>query len=171
MAGRHAKPLQLHLLNGNKRHLTKEEIAEREEQESKLRSKVKTYKPNPMVKKDAVANAMFKKLKKLYESIEYVEGLDENVINRYCLLHAEYIRLIEMRQELEERYTETEFEKKIMIADRITDADSQINKKMDLLLKLEDRLFLNPTARIKNVPKKKEDPKEPSKFEKMFGDV
>lgn len=172
MGGRPATPIQLHLLNGNKRHLTKEEIEDRQQQEAKLKSGVKIYKPCDQVKKDKIAHAMFKKLKKLYESIEYVEGLDENVINRYCLLYSEYTRLRNMRQDLADKYDdEPRLENKLMIADRIADIDTQLNKKMDLLLKLEDRLFLNPTARIKNVPKKKEEPKEPSEFEKNFGDV
>ena len=31
--------------------------------------------------------------------------------------------------------------------------DKAINAKMDALVKMEDRLFLNPVAKIKNVPK------------------
>ena len=32
--------------------------------------------------------------------------------------------------------------------------EAAINKKMDMMLKMEDRLFLNPLAKVKNVPKK-----------------
>jgi hypothetical protein len=40
--------------------------------------------------------------------------------------------------------------------------DKAINSKMDMLIKMEDRLFLNPLAKIKNVPKKeKETAKDP----------
>lgn len=79
MAGRPATPIQLHTANGNKRHLTKAEIAAREKQEKALRSGQKTCKPSPQVKADLVAHAMFKKLAKLYKAVEYVEALDENV--------------------------------------------------------------------------------------------
>ena len=161
MGGRPAKPIQLHLLNGNRRHLTKDEIAARKQQEAKLRSGAKTFKPSAQVKADLVAHAMFKKLQKLYRNIEYVEGLDENIINRYCLLHSEYVRLRDMRQELSERYLECEtVEERLSLTERILEVDKRIEKKTDLLLKLEDRLFLNPTARIKNVPKKEPEPED-----------
>jgi len=32
--------------------------------------------------------------------------------------------------------------------------ETAINKKMDMLIKMQDRLFLNPLAKVKNVPKK-----------------
>lgn len=167
MGGRPAKPVQLHLLNGNKRHLTKDEIAARQKQEARLRSGNKTFKPSPQVKKDMTALAMFKKLQRLYRKIEYVEGLDENIINRYCLLHSEYVKLRDMRQEMTDRYTELEaLEERLMLSEHITELDRRIDKKMDLLLKLEDRLFLNPTARIKNVPKTEPEPRDP--FGEMF---
>jgi len=165
--GRPAKPIQLHLMNGNKRHLTKAEIAARQEQEAKLRSGTKTYKPSPQVKNDMVALAMFKKLQKLYKGIEFVEGLDENVINRYCLLHSEYIKLRDMRADLTAQYQHSEtVEEKLALSERILEIEKRIEKKMDLLLKLEDRLFLNPTARIKNVPKK--EPEKRDEFGEMF---
>jgi phage terminase small subunit len=159
MGGRPAKPIQLHVLNGNKRHLTKEEIDARQKQEQKLRSSKKDYKANAQVKDDPVALAMFKKLAKLYKSIEYVEGLDENVINRYCLLHSEYLSLRTMRQQLLDVLNEmVDPLQRFQVMDKITECDRRLDKKYDLLVKLEDRLFLNPTSRVKNVPKK--EPKE-----------
>jgi len=164
---RPAKPVQLHLLNGNKRHLTQEEIADRQQQEAKLRSGVKTYKPNAQVRNDKTALTMFKKLQKLYKGIDYVEGLDENIINRYCLLYSEYMKLRETRQELQDRVDKAKrLSSKLAWAEQMLDIDKRIDKKMDLLLKLEDRLFLNPTARIKNVPKKEKETKDP--FGEMF---
>ena len=44
--------------------------------------------------------------------------------------------------------------------------DTAINKKMDMLIKMEDRLFLNPLAKVKNVPKVKEE-KPKNKFDKF----
>ncbi len=154
MGGRPAKPVQLHLANGNRRHLTKAEIATRKTQENKLRSGTRAFKPGPQVKNDMAALTMFKKLQKLYKSIDYVEGLDENVINRYCLLHSEYVRLRDTRQTLTDQSINGSIEEKVLLTDKILEIDKRLEKKMDLLLKLEDRLFLNPTARIKNVPKK-----------------
>lgn len=163
MGGRPAKPVQLHLLSGNKRHLTKNEIAARTKQEAKLRSGTKKYQPSVQVKNDEIAHGMFKKLRKLYSSIEFVEGLDENIINRYCLLHSEYVRLRDMRQDLSTQFIEFESaEERLSLMDRILKLDKRIDKKMDLLLKLEDRLFLNPVARIKNVPKKPVEEDDPN---------
>ena len=163
MGGRPAKPLHLHLANGNRRHLTNQEIAERQQQEAKLRSGKKTVKPSAQVKADEIAMAMFKKLAKLYKAIEFVEGLDENIINRYCLLHSEYIGLRASRQELSGQYYGLEsFEEKLRLSEHLAELDKRLDKKMDLLLKLEDRLFLNPTARIKNVPKEKPKEKDPN---------
>lgn len=171
MGGRPAKPVQLHLLNGNKRHLTKEEIAARQRQEAKTRSGIKIYKPSSQVENDPAALAMFKKLKKLYKSIEFVEGLDENIINRYCLLHSEYVQIRDVRQGLSAKYEELDaIEEKLRLSEHLSELDKRLDKKMDLLLKLEDRLFLNPTARVKNVPKK-EPPKVDPLANKGFGNV
>jgi len=169
---RPAKPVQLHLLNGNKRHLTKEEIAARQKQETKLNSGQKNYKPSPQVENDMVALAMFKKLKKLYRSIEYVEGLDENVINRYCLLHSEYSRMVDMRNDITSQYAQSRDPvERLSLADRILEIDKRVEKKMDLLVKLEDRLFLNPTARIKNVPKQENKKPADPLADQGFGNV
>lgn len=155
MGGRPAKPIDLHLANGNRRHLTKEEIVSRKEQEGKLKSGVKTFKASNQVMQDPAALNMFKKLKKLYKNIEYVEGLDENIINRYCLLCSQeeqtldYIALLN-----DELDNAKEFEERLEIYGKIEKANSILSKIRDMLLKLEDRLLLNPTARIKNVPKK-----------------
>ncbi len=53
--------------------------------------------------------------RKLYKSIDYVEGLDENVINRYCLLHSEYVRLRDTRQLLRDQSINSSPEEKIFL--------------------------------------------------------
>jgi len=154
-AGRPAKPVQLHLLNGNTRHLTKEAIADRIEHEQKLRSGHKDYKPSPSVKKDPAALAMFKKLRKLYQEIEYVEGLDEMIINRYCLLTGEVASLeqlvVVMRQDLDQC---DKFLERIKLYQSIDSVLGKLGRDREMMLKLEDRLFLNPTSRVKNIPKR-----------------
>lgn len=172
MGGRNAKPIYLHLANGNKRHLTNREIEDRKKHEAKLKSGVKSFQPSQQVKDDAVALSMFRKVKRLYKNIEYVEGLDENIINRYCLLHSEYVNLRDMRQGLVDRCSQIEdLAEKIAMADTLSEIDRRLEKKMDMLLKLEDRLFLNPTARLKNVPKKEDKPPRDPLVDKGFGNV
>lgn len=48
--------------------------------------------------------------------------------------------------------------------------ESAINKKMDLLIKMEDRSFLNPLAKVKNIPKKEQEKANPLAA-KGFGNV
>jgi hypothetical protein len=51
-------------------------------------------------------------------------------------------------------------DERISIYNAITGIQRDINKVQDMLLKMEDRMFLNPAARIKSIPKKeKEKPK------------
>lgn len=47
---------------------------------------------------------------------------------------------------------------KVSLIDRIVALDRRLDKKMAQMLQLEDRLFLTPTSRIRNVPK--QEPKE-----------
>jgi phage terminase small subunit len=170
MGGRHAKPIALHLQD-QKKHLTKEEIAARQEQEQKLKSGIAKYKPNEQVLKNPMALSMFKKLKKLYKNIEYVEGLDENVINRYCLLSSQEQAVQQLINHMYEDVEECqEFADRMALYEKISKATATLNKTRDMLLKIEDRLLLNPTARIKNVPhKEKTDEQPPSKFGRFAG--
>ncbi len=55
MGGRPEKPIQLHLANGNRRHLNKAEIVTHEKQENKLRSGTRAFEPGPQVKDNMVA--------------------------------------------------------------------------------------------------------------------
>lgn len=149
MAGRPGKPVQLIKLEGNKDRRTKKELEFREKMEQSLYTGT-TFKESPAVKSDPIAHKEFLRLKKLYKHIEFVDGLDEQIINRYCLMVSEIDKLQSLLSDAEE-------------IEDIISLDKQINKKRDMLLKIEDRLFLNPTARIKAIPKtppedKKESP-------------
>ena len=48
--------------------------------------------------------------------------------------------------------------------------DNAINKKMDMLIKMEDRLFLNPLSKVKNIPKKEPEKADPLSH-RVFGNV
>lgn len=169
MAGRPAKPIDLHIVEGRK-HLTKREIAERKNQENSLKSNT-TFRPNEKVKNNPVALKMFKKLKKLYAKIDYVEGLDENIINRYCLLSAESNALESLLNKMSEDVENCkEYTERIQLYKSITGIERNLNQNRNMLLKIEDRLFLNPTSRVKNVPKKPEE-KPKTEFDRKFGNV
>jgi phage terminase small subunit len=148
MAGRPSKPVQLIKLEGNKDHRTKKELDFREKAEKALYTGTK-FKESPAVKSDPVAHKEFLRLKKLYKDIEYIDGLDEQIINRYCLLVSQEHQLNEMIRNAESN------EEKIGLF-------QEVNKTRVMLLKLEDRLFLNPTARVKAIPKQPPDEKKES---------
>ncbi len=170
MPGRPAKPISLLVMEG-KKHLTKAEIETRRQHEASLRSGT-DFKASEKVKNNPVAMRVFRSLKKLYKNIDYVEGLDEAVINRYCLMTAEIDELetlvAKMREDIEKS---EDIQERIQLTQSITSALSTINKMRDMLLKIEDRLFLNPTSRVKNVPQQPKEKKTESKWDAFRGGV
>ncbi|AJO22877.1 hypothetical protein QQ991_10725 [Weizmannia coagulans] len=154
MAGRPSKPVQLIKMEGNKDRRTKAELEHRESYEKSLYTGTK-IKESPAVKSDPVAHKEFLRLKKLYKSIQYIDGLDEQIVNRYCMLISEERALQKQADSLHALLEEEEDPKeKIEIYKLLNSCDTKLTKKRDLILKIEDRLFLNPTARIRAIPKK-----------------
>ncbi|MCM0760677.1 P27 family phage terminase small subunit [Sporomusa sphaeroides DSM 2875] len=166
--------------------MTKQEIYERKETEIKLGSKdISKLKPPVFVKNDLVAFNHWKQCIKEYKEAakagaEVLSTSDVGMLALYCKTFADYERLLKSYQSIDkivydsnalDDYIEDaeEFNEKIkkqlrsMIAvDGLLRIETAINKKMDMLLKMQDRLFLNPLAKIKNVPKpRKEKPSNP----------
>ena len=127
MAGRPAKPIELHLLNGNKRHLTKAEIEQRKKSEVKL-GEHKLVCPS-YVRQDKNAYKKWKEIVKLYKDIDYVFSVSGVIA-----------------------------------------VDKALNAKMSALVQMEDRLFLNPLAKVRNIPKKEVKEEDPLAG-KGFGNV
>lgn len=156
--GRPAKSVKLHLANGNQRHLSNKEIEDRKELETKVGSGTKIYRPSENVMKNFYALNMFKKMKKLFKNMSMIEGLDENIINRYCSMTAEADAmeklLVKMNDDVDncEEYTD-----RLQLYKAISGTVAGLNKTRQMLLSIEDRLLMNPTARIKNVPPKQKD--------------
>ncbi len=167
--GRPGKPIDVLTLDG-KKHLVKSEIEQRRANEKLMHSGVKNYIPSNQVLNNPDALLMFKKLKKLYKNISYVDGLDENIINRYCLIHSETIINENILNILSASINESlDVDNLIKVSSQISNVTNSIYKLREMLLKIEDRLLLNPTARIKNVPKKIENDKSANKFDKFGG--
>lgn len=184
MAGRNAKTVGLHLAEGNPSHLTKAEIAARLEAEVKLgvTELAKLKKPS-FVSRDKAANAHWNQLVKEYKAaadqgIELLSSSDVGMLALYCKTYSEYERLQKAYQRIDSIASDSDplyqyileqddFAMKAMAQiaslasiEGILRIETAINKKMDMLLKMQDRLFLNPLAKVKNVPKaKKEAPK------------
>lgn len=188
MGGRHAQPIDILKARG-KKHLTKAEIEQRKEAEVKLGLKdIERLKPPVFVKDDVIAYKHWKQHLREYkeaakQGIEVLTTSDVGILALYCKTFADYERLLKSYQSIDkiaydseqlDDYIEEseEFNAKVkqqlrnMIAvDGLLRIETAINKKMDMLLKMQDRLFLNPLAKIKNVPKK-EKPKPQNPLEK-----
>jgi len=165
MAGRRAKPIQLQLLEGNPNRLTKKAIEERKEAE--IRFGDNAFKMPPLVKKNLHARRKWNEIVDLYTeyNVDFVSTSDATAMERYCLTYAEYVNLQEVRDEI----TAKGWDKvKTYHAIDELNLENNINKKADLLTKMEDRLILNPLSKIKTVPVKQRQSED--KFQQMFGD-
>ena len=91
MAGRPAKPIDLHIVSGNPSHLTKAEIEHRKKSEIHL-GEQKLVCP-VYVKTNKEAYKKWKEIKKLYTGFKFVSSADIGVIARYCMAFAQYIDL------------------------------------------------------------------------------
>lgn len=152
-------------------HLTKEEIERRKQAEDDLKSGISKFHPTDQVLLNPIAKKTFIKLLVLYQDIDYVEGLDEAIINRYCMMTAEADRVQRLLVDMDEAIDDCETAKdKVMLYKSIASAEITVGRIRDRLLQMEDRLFMNPTSRVRNVPKKEKE-KPISEFEKQFGDV
>ncbi|PQL21034.1 terminase [Veillonella denticariosi JCM 15641] len=193
VVGRNAKPIDLIMADGNKRHLTKAEIEHRKNTEIRFGND-KLVCPKH-IKNNKNAYAKWKELMRLYKDFNFVASGDVGMLGRYCMAYSEYLDLIERRAiinqlsiNIEEHYyiekelkdegvPEKRIEKMIEKYEFILSIgglialDKAINAKMDALVKMEDRLFLNPLAKIKNVPKKPPEEEKTELDQNGFGDI
>ena len=194
--GRNAKSVSLHIAEGNPNRLTKAEIAARQESEVKLgKSELDKLKPPPFIKNDIIAYGHWKQLMKEYKSasaqgVDILTSSDVGTLALYCKTYSEYEKLLEQYQRIEkiaidEHILSDYFDRceevhelearaqmyltKLASVEGILKIETAINKKMDMLLKFQDRLFLNPLAKVKNIPKPKKEEKPVSKFGKFGG--
>jgi len=184
MPGRHAQPIELLQANGRK-HLTKAEIEHRKSSEIKFGDK--KLKCPDFVKNDAEAYKKWKEVTRLYKDVDFVASGDAGLLARYCKTFSEYKELLKAYQrvseihydcsELEDLIEDTTDEGKQLYSAKvkkqlrdlfsinaILTIETAINKKMDMLIKMEDRLFLNPLAKVKNIPPMPKEEEVPSKF-------
>lgn len=185
--GRNAKPIELLQIEG-KKHLTKKEIESRKE--SEIHFGDHKLKCPEFVKSDLAAYKKWKEITRLYNDFDFVSSGDSGLLARYCKSFSEYQDLLcsyqrikeihydmeELDSELDNEYENDNEEKrcfsykvKKQLRDMISinallSIESAINKKMDILIKMEDRLFLNPLSKVKSIPKKQQEEKQESKW-------
>lgn len=179
MGGRNALPIDI--IEANKKsHLTKAQIEHRKNSEIKLGNA--NLKCPKQVKKDKIAAKKWKEITEIFKDTSFVSSADVGLLGRYCIAFSEYYDLLERRKRLNKIHDDSddvedyinnsdEFNLKIkkQLLDMVSTSamlkiDAAINKKMDVLLKMEDRMFLNPLAKVKNIPKKEDDKKSDSKY-------
>lgn len=156
MAGRHALPIAVLQARG-KKHLTKKEIAERQKAEVLLGSDdLKKLAPPPFIINDLVAYGYWKKHINEYQRAadngqEILKSSDAGLLAMYCKMQSEYEALMEFRDRKQAG-------EGVFIIDDILKLEAAINKKVSALIQMQDRLFLNPLAKAKNVLKKDKPP-------------
>jgi phage terminase small subunit len=149
MRGRKPKPAKL-LLFENKTHIAKREIQERLAAEIKIGGAV--FIAPDYIRADLIALAKWNELINLYKNApipDLVDSSDTDAIAQYCMTFAEQKYLIEQRAKAKQAKAKIKFTTALL-------------KNREMLLKLSNHLYLNPLAKIRNVPKKKNnEPKSP----------
>lgn len=170
------------MAGGNPSHLTKAEISARKK--SEIKTGDNSLECPGYLKKDFEALEKWKEILIVYKDVDFVSSGDVGLLARYCMTHSEYIDLLNRRLRIDdisndcddaENYIKNQEDFNYILKNKILDAmstsavlgiDTAINKKMDMLIKMEDRLFLNPLAKIKNVPKEVKEEEVVNKFSK-----
>lgn len=185
--GRNAKPIGLHVAQGNPNGLSKAEIQRRKDSEIKVGTDIKTksLKCPDYVKADINAFKRWKEIIKIYRDVEFVSSGDTGFLARYCMTYSEYLELLERKERINHISENDDDVRDYILSNELfsirvqkqlldmisTDAilrlNTAINRKMGLLINMEDRSFLNPLAKVKNVPQKPKEEKLPSRFGKF----
>ena len=184
--GRNGQPIDLLVVKG-KSHLTAKQKELRKKAEIKFGGRAIAC-PDYVLKND-VALDKWAEISALYDGFDFVSAGDSGLIARYCMTYSEYLDLIKAFQRVKEVHydcdeldeainssyivEETEQSKRVFGAkvmkqlrdlfsiNAILTIEAAINQKMKMLITMEDRLFLNPLAKVKNIPKQKaEEPED-----------
>lgn len=185
--GRNAQPIDILVAKG-KSHLTKKQKELRKKAQIKFGGEQINC-PNYVLKNE---NALDKwaEISVLYDGFDFVTAGDSGLIGRYCMTYAEYLDLISRRKRIDEISQDCDdvqdylldndgdfnyrVRQKLMdmcSTSAVLNLDTAINKKMEMLIKMEDRLFLNPLAKVKNVPRAEKEQQQDPMQEAGFGDV
>jgi P27 family predicted phage terminase small subunit len=164
--GRKAKPIQLHLLQGNKNRLTKKEIEERQQAEGRLKPKADKVKPPSWL--DTVAKKEFRRIVSELEEIELITNVDVVALATYCDAYSDYVKCCKL---IAEEGLMVEYTNKAAETNKVPHPLLTKKKQLHEQMKsLATEFGFTPAARAKiAIPKQQQ--KEPSTFEKEFGDV
>ena len=147
------------------------------------------------IKKNKAALRKWKEVIKIYKDagLTVVSSTDTGVIARYCILYSEYWQLTEYRRQISDidfsnddeselmALTDGEFSRSrarrlwkliesFVSLDALGKLDDKINRKLKAILDIEDRIFLNPAAKVRTLPIRRK-PKENDEMGAMGFDV
>lgn len=145
--GRKAMPVELLLLNGNKNKLTKQEIQIRRETEQKLKPKADNIKPPTWL--TPLAKSEFKRLSAELNEIGIMSNVDVNQLAVYCRAYGRYIELQSNPDGIDEKTLDTLYKQ---------------------MKSMAIEFGFTPSSRAK-LAMPKEEKKEKTTEEKLFGDV
>ncbi|PEL80046.1 phage terminase small subunit P27 family [Bacillus wiedmannii] len=145
--GRKAKPIHLHLLEGNANRLTKEEIEQRLAAEKKLQAKKDKVKPPTWL--DSIAKKEFKRIAGELLDLDVITNIDVNALARYCDAYSDYVVATKIVREegLMVEYTNKAAETN-KVAHPLLAKKKQFHEQMK---SLEVEFGLTPSARAKIV--------------------
>ena len=185
------KPIELHI-HDKKKHMGKDEKLARENSELTMGNL--EFSPPRAVKENPVAMRKWDEVTKIYKdaALTFVSSTDNGAIGRYCMLNAEYEDLINHRKQINGLKFPEDIEELIMNSieetaskararrlwqliqyftglDGLIKIDKIINAKVKAILDIEDRIFLNPAAKVRTLPiqrkQKEKDPVEEMGFD------
>jgi phage terminase small subunit len=176
------QPVSLQVYKGNTGKLSAEEMAARDDAEITM-GDLKFTTPAD-VKKDKLALKKWREVIGIYKAarLTVVSNTDTGAIARYCILYSEYWQLTEQRRKIaafdfpdddsneilaitDDEYSRARSRRLYNIMEYFTrldgllKLDDKINRKLKAILDIEDRIFLNPAAKVRTLPIKRK-PKE-----------
>jgi P27 family predicted phage terminase small subunit len=164
--GRKAIPIELQLINGNKNRLTKSEIEQRREAEKKIKPNSNKVKPPAWL--NDVAKKEFKRIVKEMHDLEILTNVDVDALALYCDAYASYI---ECTRIIDEEGMMVEYTNKAAETNKVPHPLLTKKKQLAEQMKaLATEMGLTPASRAK-LAMPKEQPKEPTEFERLFGNV
>ena len=163
-----------------KSHRTKAELAAREKGEKALMSG-EVMREDVRTKGDKSAHRHFVRAKKLLSKIGHADAINEQVINRYCILMAECERLEEemkafsgQRDELRDRLDreEIEFLDYIEADGKLAalklKSEAQLDKKRQMLLAIEKENLMTVQSALRAIPKTQDDLDQVDAMDELF---
>lgn len=173
---RPALPVDILEFRGRSKHLTKADKAERRKRELHLGGSISSAKIPPEVRRSKAARAKWREVVGWYSDsgLSVAEVSDSGVLARYCITHGQYLELVESQSAFVNPPAESECAAMpaALRMDNYRKLQREINRLLTALNQMEDRLFLNPQARCKNVLKRDTAEPEADPLQKAgFGSV